>query len=686
MAKDAEKNKESAKERSEPVKGSGTPVVLRDRFHIYPATPLYDFDLPSATAFACQDKRDPNQYLLAYVCKPELPPRVNVLRLLRGQKIAGMLPLIDWGIVEWPPAARQCLVVVYQRPLGGRVMPGFDSEIQPLEEHDLVKRIMPQLSAALKELSNLGVTHRSIRPTNLFWMDEHHDQMVLGDCVTSPPAFDQPVMFESIESGMCLPAARGAGSQADDLYALGASMLVLKLGLNPLKDYDTDRVLMGKIVRSTYSLLVGDERLPLSMIELLRGLLCDDVSERWTINELELWAGGRRLSPLQPKQDKRAVRGFAFQGEEYNTARELAFVMAKNWASAAAPVLDGQLEVWLRRGIENKDMADLVSLAVKVARMAPASDAKLAEDLLVTRVLMLLDPASPIRYKQFSALPLGFGTLLAVIMGTKSDPKLFAECIMREVPHIWYETRPEYDPSNTTIDNMFKDLKAYLQQQALGYGLERLLYDLNEELPCQSPLVADSFVVEIVELLPALELTAKKIDSRSLPMDRHIAAFIACRFDYNVERQITALNDKTAQNQLLGLISLLGTVQWRLGPESLPALASWLGTHLQPVVASYHSRERRRDMEKELPRLVRSGNLPELFAYIDNVEERRRDEDGYMLARAEFAACSQEAGEIEQGGDRRSEEATRYGHQAAGVLSMMMALLAVTVLFIIRFF
>ncbi|MBF0268339.1 MAG: hypothetical protein HQL44_07080 [Alphaproteobacteria bacterium] len=687
MAKEPEKKKVAAAVvRKEPVKGAGTPILLRDRYQIFPATPMFDFDLPSATAFACSDKRDPNSYLLAYVCKPELPPRINVLRSLKGQQITGVMPLLEWGVTEWPPAGRQCMIVIYQRPLGGRVMPSLESEIAPLDEYELVKKIVPQMALALKELSDRGISHRAIRPTNLYWMDDLCEQMVLGDCVTSPPAYDQPVLFEGIEAGMCLPAARGSGGHADDLYALGVSMLMLKLGRDPLKGVEASQLIKAKITKGTYSLMVGDERLPLSMIEVLRGLLCDDPAERWTVNDLDLWTNGRRLSPLQPKQEKRAVRGFAFLGAEYNTARELAFVMAENWGKAAEPMLDGQLEVWLRRGIENKEMADLVSTAIKSVKQTPGVDQKTAEDLLVTRVLMLLDPMSPIRYKGFSALPLGFGPALAVIMGSKADPKLFAECILRDVPHIWFETRPEYDASNSQIDNLFKDLKAYMQQSAMGYGLERVLYDLNEALPCQSPLVADSFVVDIGELLPALEQTAKKIDPRTMPMDRHIAAFIACRFDFNVERQVTALNDKSSQNQLLGMLSLLGTVQWRLGPESLPGLASWMGAHLGPVVGAFHSRARRRDMEKELPRLVRSGNLPELFAYIDNHEEKRRDEDGYLLARAEYAASSQEASEIESGSDRRNQQATRYGHQAAGVISMMLALIVLSILLMIRFF
>ncbi|MBF0166907.1 MAG: hypothetical protein HQL45_04680 [Alphaproteobacteria bacterium] len=686
MAKEPEKKKEAPPPpRKEPVKGAGTPVVLRDRYQIYPATPLFDFDQPSATAFACTDKRDPGRYLLAYVCKPELPPRVNVLRTLKGQQLAGVIPLLDWGIVEWPLAGRQCLVVIYARPLGGRVMPSLDSEIKPLEEHELVKKIMPQLAQSLKELSERGIPHRAIRPTNLFWMDENCEQMVLGDCVTAPPAYDQPVLFESIEVGMCLPAARGSGSYGDDLYALGVSILILKLGRAPLKGVESESLLRGKIAKGSYSYLVGDERMPLSMIELLRGLLCDDPHERWSVNDLELWSNGRRLSPLQPRQEKRAVRGFAFAGEEYNTCRELAFAMSLNWDKAHVPMIDGSLEVWLRRGIDNKELADVATTAIKNARQAPAADVKLAEELLVTRVLMLLDPLAPIRYKGFSALPLGFGPALAVIMGTKSDPKLFAECLLRDVPHIWFETRPEYDPANSQIDNLFKDLKAYMQQTALGYGLERLLYDLNEALPCQSPLVADSFVVEIGELLPALEQTAKRIDPRTMPMDRHIAAFIACRFDFNVERQITALNAGHQERQIIGILSLLGTVQWKLGPESLPGLASWMGAHLGPVVNGFHSRAKRREMEKELPKLVRAGNLPELFSYVENHDERRRDDEGYLLARAEFAASSQEANEIETGTRRRTDQAMRYGHQAAGMIAMMLALTVISILLLIRF-
>ena len=39
----------------------------------------------------------------------------------------------------------------------------------------------------------------------------------------------------------------------------------------------------------------------MSLLEPLRGLLSDTLDERWTMEELEMWLDGQRLTPLQKK-------------------------------------------------------------------------------------------------------------------------------------------------------------------------------------------------------------------------------------------------------------------------------------------------------------------------------------------------------------------------------------------------
>ena len=61
----------------------------------------------------------------------------------------------------------------------------------------------------------------------------------------------QPVLFEPPYSAMCLPAGRGDGSIADDVYALGVLLLCLALGHAPLMELDDATILRRKLELGT---------------------------------------------------------------------------------------------------------------------------------------------------------------------------------------------------------------------------------------------------------------------------------------------------------------------------------------------------------------------------------------------------------------------------------------------------
>lgn len=184
--------------------------------------------------------------------------------------------------------------------------------------------------------------------------------------MTTPPGYDNPALFEPIESALCTPEGRGSGHYSDDMFSLGVTLLFLMLGTNPVRGRSAEDVMRQRLEQGSYATLAGENRVPLSMIEPLRGLLHDDSRERWTLEQLDLWINGRRLTPLQPRMEKRAQRTFRVGNHEYATARGAAYGLMSNWDKALGIIKEGRLEVWLRRGLEDNERADHLSSVVKV--------------------------------------------------------------------------------------------------------------------------------------------------------------------------------------------------------------------------------------------------------------------------------------------------------------------------------
>ncbi len=664
---------------------SGSFIIVRDRFTIYCDKPLTGLDMPNAQAFEVSDRKQEGRPLYALVCKPEMLPRVSVMRTLKGHEMAHMLHMVDWGIAEWPPIERKCVIVIYHRPMGGRLMDSLSGTAKRIPDHMFPKTIIKPLAEALAELGQKGITHRAIRPDNLYYMDEGQTNIVLGDCVTAVPACDQPAVLETIESGMCMPTGRGSGTYADDMYSLGATLLMLAIGRNTLHGVPDSEILRRKIKDGSYSTLVGDERMPVSLIECFRGLLTDDVSQRWKPENIELWLAGKRLTPVQARSESQAQRAFKFADQEFHSIRPLAYAMYQNWEKAGTIIADGSLEIWIRRGLEVAELADAVASAIKNSRAMPGAG-KEQEDLMICRVLMVLDPRAPVRMRDFRVALEGLGGALAVATLGKQKLQPYIDFINRELWRHWVGAQVVFAADNMQFETVFKDLRNYLKDPNSGAGIERCVYELNEWMPCLSPLIADQYVMEVKAVLPALEIAAKGANTKMWPVDRHIAAFMRARYAKGVATQIDAMNDPRPDRATIGMLSVLAIVQWRLGPEALYSLASWVGGLMTPVINAYQSRPKRKEIEREMPKLIRKGNLAEIYNYLDNPEERQRDAEGFAWAKAEYAAAEKQAFDLEHGQADQQESAIKSGRQSGAIGAIVICLITYTIFLVSKIF
>ena len=643
------------------------PVDVNNRYQVFPARPIPELDSPSARAYEALDRQDSQIRLMALVPLPGIPVRRSEIDEILGHQIPGILALIDTGVAEWPHFGRQALVLLFERPIGGRVVDVFKSDLPDFKKVDVARALVDSVLKGLRQLASRGLVHHAIRPDNLFFMDEEQTQIAIGEFVSAPPSFDQPVAFETIERAMAAEPGRGVGNLSDDLYSFGATLAFLVQNQNPVRGMSKEDLILAKIVHSSHQTLVGRHMLTIRFLELIRGLLADDPTQRWGYDEIDQWMNGRRVAPTQSTV-VRAQRPFRFGNVDHIQPRSLAYVMSRRRESAIKLIKDGTLETWVLRGLDDKEMASSIRGRVEFAESEKNPEDK--DELLLTRVLLVLDSLAPVSYKTLTFFPGGVGALLAMEMMHDGDIRTLAEALQRDVPQIWFEAQIGGMAQNFGEQTNFQRLRLNLQKMAAGYGLERILYEMNTGLACKSPLLSTAYVSDIEDLLPALNDAERHVDSKQKPIDRHLAAFIAARAGSDTENFIDAFADRDEAVSSMAVLKLYSHLQSRHGPDVLLGLTRWIGGQVGAIIRLYHSRATRQQLESEIPSIVRRGRLPELLAVLDNAELRHNDRTGFTAAVTEFQKAEAEINEVLATSRPSSDHVQRTARKVAAVLSI----------------
>ena len=650
---------------------------LHSRFAIDPNAPLAEFTTASAQAFATVDLRYPSRQLFALVCAPDLPMRRAARERCAQTALPGLMQITDHGIIDWPSLNRRCEAIIYPRPQGGALGASYGHSGRSVSEHAISRRIVPPIAKAFRALDSLAVAHRAIRLDNMFFVDNSRIELVLGDCMAAPAGFNQPVLFEPIERALASRGGRGEGSATDDLYALGVCLAILLIGDNPVAGLSDERLLMARMERGSYSVLCERQRIPLAMIEPLRGLLCDDAQNRWDLDELDHWLKGQRLSRSRPSTPLRPSAAFLFGGHQHWSLRTLARSFSMDVPSAATITREGHLENWLRL----RAKADALANAVvhEVALTTGRKGASGSDDALVARVAMVLDPGAPVSYRALRFMPDGLGPALALAWLKDGDAQSAGEVLALDLAGQWLAARAKAAPEFGVLRKDYARLCTLVDNRAPGYGLERCLYETNSGLPCQSPLVKNAHVVSLEMLLPALEEAAASADRDRIPMDRHLAAFVATCWEQGAQPYLAALADPRPENVIVGTIGMFAALQRRYALAPLPQLSLWIGGMLNVVVASYHDRTTRAKLERDVQSICREGRFPELHSLVADVDRRDADARGFAASVAEFAASATEIKALEANDAETDARIREGGQRFAAMLSVLGSCLAASI-------
>ena len=104
-------------------------------------------------------------------------------------------------------------------------------------------------------------------------------------------------------------------------------------------------------------------------------------------------------------------------------------------------------------------------------------------------------------------------------------------------------------------------------------------------------------------------------------------------------------------------------------------LSSWIGGLLVPIVESYYNQNIRKRIEADIPKIIRKGSIIELSAYLNDVQIRKEDKEGFTSATKEYIYTVKEMEELEQKRPEMKKYSAALGEQLAAIIAVSTVLI-----------
>ena len=293
-------------------------------------------------------EKDDKEYVLK-VYYPNFNVNKKLLQAIYNFKFEMIVSLYDYGKTYVDGKSRYYELMEY---LEGGTM----SEYKLNGDVDKFRRIALQAAAALAYVHNNNILHKDIKPSNFFFRDKEHTEVVLGDFGISSmlendgkshrttqartPIYAAPEMYSDVIDGVVeiTPAA--------DYYSLGITLMALWLGRNPMSS--NERVMMRQ---KNEGRLPHLNELPERVRMIIQGMTVVNPANRWGYDEVEKWFEGE-----SPKVDLSSpflkYKSFLVDPDKNLVAdniHELVPLLLDNEKLAIGYLYNGRISSWLEQ-------------------------------------------------------------------------------------------------------------------------------------------------------------------------------------------------------------------------------------------------------------------------------------------------------------------------------------------------
>ena len=234
-------------------------------------------------------ERDGEEYVLK-IYYPTFNVNKKMLQTIYNFKFEMVVSLIDYGKVYVDGKSRNYELMEYLRG-GSMVDYHLNGDLNQF------RRIALQAAAALAYCHGNNILHKDVKPSNLFFRDKEHTEVVLGDFGISSmlendgklhqttqartPIYAAPEMYSDVIDGVVevTPAA--------DFYSLGITLMYIWLGQNPMSS--NERVMMRQ---KSEGRLPRMNELPERVKMIVQGMTVVNPLNRWGYEQVEKWFQG----------------------------------------------------------------------------------------------------------------------------------------------------------------------------------------------------------------------------------------------------------------------------------------------------------------------------------------------------------------------------------------------------------
>ena len=637
-------------------------TLVKERFEVHFNQALPWLNQNGANAYKVSDRIDTRRELFALVCNNETCPRNSYLPYFKSIEHSNLLKLIEYGIVFDTKQNQDTIVLIYAIPQGGKVLDNLD-KLNLKNNPQKLKSIILSLISVVETLKGYGLTHRAIRPDNLFFKNKEYNEIILGDCLASFPAFYQPNAYETIESLMSFAFGRGNGTEKNDLYAIGATCLRLLLEKEPLSDISTAEAIRKKIKKGSYAALTTEEKLPSNLLNfnnMFKGMLDDNINTRWNFIQIYNFLEGKNQYIGMNIPTEKIKRSLTINGEKCYSAKDVAYNLYLNPTEAWDLIKSKKLLEWIKSGLENED---LYTEAEKICSQINETS---SQGIVIAEFCLLLDPYAPIHLRDISVFPDGISKAIFYCIRHNINYDNFKDLFLSDLIRNWYIKQ-----ENTRAPSNISEVKININRNDIGYGLDRIIYDLDNDLPCLSPLIGKEYVTNAARVLKALDKNYAAIKGTILPYDKNLIAFLRSKLGKKIDGILLDLNSQKESLQISAIIRLYADMQKNYGPIQVINLGQWLSSVSKPIIESYHNLKTQKKVEKSLVKVSKSGKIIEIYQALEDPEIKEKDTEQYKKTKKEIMSLIYEKNKILTQSNKIIEEARSNALKFTSILAVM---------------